>query len=543
MKAMRPMVGNRMCIWCYRRSQPLALLFVFLISMSSIATHANGTNVSIATSRDDIGETFLIQFQPDTPMERRAMLIEAMDGAMVRWLAPIHVAEVAIHDDASARILRQHLLTRAKTQPDIAYIERDGVVRGVEMPNDPDLVDETLVYTPALLGLDRAWAYTMGSEDVIIAVLDTGIALEHKEFQGRILPGIDIVNGDDDPSDDNGHGTHVSGIAAAAIDNEFGAAGVCGHCRILPIKVLDSETDGTWTDIAEGLIYAVEHEADIVILSLGDEAYSETAAEAIRYAIQNDVFVVAAAGNKNSDKPFYPAAFDDVIGVAATNANDNRWLLSNYGDYIDISAPGDGIYATWHELDNVYHGHTVKEGTSAAAPHVAGAAGLLLSMDPARTPMDLTRILLQSALDIEEPGADPQSGKGRLDPVAALELELDDAFYAQLSGVVWVDSDADTTMGTAERIRMANVQIQIQRRSRQDPPEVVYTDESGEWHIDRLGVDDYLLRIIEPEGYTTTTETELTLSLNPGEHRQSLNFGIVEKSVTHETFLPILVKQ
>src|SRR5690606_41041254 len=139
----------------------------------------------------------------------------------------------------------------------------------------------------------------------------------------------------------------------------------------MPVKVLNSVNLGSWSSLAQGIIYATDQGADIINLSVGAPTPSQTVAAAVQYALDHDVLLVAAAGKYANDVPFYPAALDGVIGVSATTASGERWTRSNFGSFIDLSAPGDLIYSTYHELDNVYGGYTYMSGTSMAAPFVS----------------------------------------------------------------------------------------------------------------------------------------------------------------------------
>ncbi|OUC06819.1 hypothetical protein RY27_18675, partial [Litorilinea aerophila] len=212
------------------------------------------------------------------------------------------------------------------------------------MPNDPALSSPEQGYAFVRIHALEGWEITTGSPEVVIAMLDTGLNLQHPEFAGRIVPGYDFVNDDPDPTDDHGHGTHAAGLIAAAIDNGIGLAGVCPNCRLMPIKVLNGQNSGTWFNVARGILFAVDHGARVINLSLGSSVPSQTVAEAVRYAEERGVLVVAAAGNADSDAPFYPAALDPVIGVSATMENDQTWSLSNQGSYVDVAAPGHIIY-------------------------------------------------------------------------------------------------------------------------------------------------------------------------------------------------------
>lgn len=221
--------------------------------------------------------------------------------------------------------------------------------------------------------VDQAWSTTQGSARVIIAVVDTGVS-RVPGLAGRLLPGYDFVNGDKDATDDNGHGTMAAGVIAAAGADR---TGICAKCRILPVKVLGPKGAGSYTDIARGIRYAADQHATIINLSLGGGDDSQVLRDAVAYAVGRGSLVIAAAGNKGTAAPHYPAAIPAVLAVGGITSTGARYSWSNYGGWVDITAPGcnpargrDGKVAQFC-------------GTSSATPFVAGVAGLLASTTPA----------------------------------------------------------------------------------------------------------------------------------------------------------------
>lgn len=365
----------------------------------------------------------LVRFQPDTDEATRQAMITGMGGEMVVWMPQINVAEVRLSSEGGIGV------ASAASAPfsgraDVVFAEVDLPVTGVYVPNDPDFTVADRAYGFEQIGVFEAWETTQGSGAVVIAVVDSGVKLDHPAFAGRLTAGYDFVNEDDLADDDVGHGTHTAGIIAAAIDDGAGMAGVCPHCRIMPIKVLNAANVGSWSDLARGIIYATDHGADIINLSVGAPVPSQTLEAAINYALDHDVIVVAAAGNLAGETPFYPAALDGVIGVSATTAEDVRWDRSNYGSYIDLAAPGDLIYSTYYQLDNLFGGYTYMSGTSMAAPFVSGLAGLILSIDPALTRTDVMQMLYDGADDLGPAGWDAEYGYGRINAANTLSTQV-----------------------------------------------------------------------------------------------------------------------
>lgn len=274
------------------------------------------------------------------------------------------------------------------------------------------------------IDVTEAWAVTRGDARIMVAIIDTGVSVSHPDLTGaRLRTDIDydFINSDNNADDDNGHGTHVAGIVAASTDNGIGVAGVCAECEILPVKVLDAEGSGDVSVIAQGLRYAADQGADIANMSLGMDpncGCSETLANAINYAYERGMFMIAAAGNDSIDKIGYPASSSRVMAIGATNVSGNRAYFSNYGDGLDIVAPGQDILNTYTtpEYDSL-------SGTSMASPMVAGVAGLALSHRGMTQPQ--LWWLLKNATDSSTPGIfDNQLGYGRINAYSALVLPI-----------------------------------------------------------------------------------------------------------------------
>jgi hypothetical protein len=292
----------------------------------------------------------------------------------------------------------------------ILRIEVDAEVRAMSTwPNDPYHWADWGMQTS---NVDAVWASETGESSVIIAVIDTGVT-EVTDLQGRLTAGYDFVNDDADPVDDEGHGTQSAMVAAAAGNNDHGAAGACWGCRIMPVKVLGADGSGSYGDVAAGIVWATDHGADVINLSLGGPSPSATLTAAVSYAREHGVLVIAAAGNDGVDQVSYPGATPGVIGVAANNSSGYRYSWSNYSTVdADIAAPGCLI--AQNPLDGGWYWFC---GTSAASPLVAGAAGLLLSHAPWSTATDLERALRVGATHL--PWVSRYAADGTLDAEAS----------------------------------------------------------------------------------------------------------------------------
>lgn len=397
------------------------LLLVLVVVLFALST-VRPAKATASAQTSDV-HTVLVQFVEGTTPEMRDALVAEMSGELVTWMHQINVAEIrlpVVADAVMAGTMVAALPSSAGGM--VIYAENDLVVEAVAIYNEPDINDEQMSYGLDQVGAISAWDVIIGSQEIVIAVVDSGIKLDHPEFAGRLVAGYDFVNDDDQADDDMGHGTHVAGILAAALNNGQGVAGVCPNCRLMPVKVLNENNLGSWSQVAQGILYAVDNGARVINLSLGATISSATMTAAVEYALDNDVLVVAAAGNNSSDAPFYPAALDGVIAVGATTFSGERWERSNYGSTIDLVAPGAMIYSTYNDLNNLYHGYTYMSGTSMAAPFVSGVAGLLLSANDTLTAQQVTAVMIDGAEDLGAAGWDADYGYGRVNATASLRL-------------------------------------------------------------------------------------------------------------------------
>ncbi len=307
-----------------------------------------------------------------------------------------------------------------RAMPEVEYAELNLAISACTTPDDPLLASQWAI---GKIRAAVAWDTCVGTSTPIVAVIDSGVDLAHRDLKENLwfndaeLKGtagvdddgngyIDDVNGynfvyrTNNPQDDHGHGTHLAGVIAAAGNNGMDIAGVCWRARIMPLKILDSEGNGDTAAAAAAIYYAVANGADVINASWGGPDASQVLADAIAYAEQQGVIVVVAAGNEGSDTPFYPAYYSTVISVAATTSTDRRASFSNYGDWVDIAAPGYAILSL--RAADTSQGTprdaftTMLSGTSVATPHVAGACVLLLAADPFLTCDEVRQIITTS---------------------------------------------------------------------------------------------------------------------------------------------------
>lgn len=313
----------------------------------------------------------------------------------------------------------QALAARLNRLPGVVYAEPNYERQLLRSTNDPLLGQQ---WHHSNIQSQGAWDITVG-EGVIVAILDTGVSLTHPDLQGRVAGGFDLYNNDSEAQDDEGHGTSTAGLVAANGDNGEGIAGVCWRCTVLPIKVLGARGRGNDATIARGIRLAVDQGARVISMSLGGPEESRALRDAVDYATQRNVLIVAASGNDGTRGTTlnYPAAYPSVLAVSATNPNDNVTSFSTTGDFVDISAPGSNVLSTYWtpDLGDTY---AAASGTSEAAPLVAGTAALILSLRPDLNAQQMAELLEATADDVDAPGRDPQSGYGRLNAARAVQL-------------------------------------------------------------------------------------------------------------------------
>jgi subtilisin family serine protease len=303
--------------------------------------------------------------------------------------------------------------------PDIGVTAQDEPT-----PSQPNDADWALQYAPPQIQLPDAWSLSSGCGRAVIAIVDSGVDFNHPDLVGRIWfnqgeigfgreangvdddgngyvddwHGWDFVNGDNDPRDDYGHGTHVTGIANATANNQIGIAGVAGAAwgvQAMVLKVLDNRGNGFDSKAAAAVVYAVDNGAQIVNLSLGDPRPTPALEAAIDYATERGVLVVAAAGNSGAQGVYYPARYDQALAVGAVTAENERAFFSSYGPQLDLVAPGFAIYST--ALDGSYG---YRSGTSMATPHVSGTAALLARLPDYSDLPGIRDALLNTTLDL-----------------------------------------------------------------------------------------------------------------------------------------------
>lgn len=393
----------------------------------------------------------LVGFNDGLTLDDRTRALEAKGLAVLEQLLLPQIVRVAVPQ--GEEVLWAETLSK---DPHIRYAEPNYLSSAVEpafeaqpgpadgaagaglaiTPNDTHF--GTYQWNMRKISGPEAWDLSTGSASVILAVLDSGIAYGHPDFAcpGKLVAGYDFYNNDDNPQDDNGHGTHVAGIAGACTNNATGVAGVSWNVAIMPIKVSSSTGSVPVSDEIDAIIWAVDHGASVINLSFERGSYSQGEMDAVTYAHGHGVLLVAASGNKykEGNPVSYPAALDIVVAVAATGNLDEHAAYSSAGPYVDVAAPGGNPTSNYdsnndHWIMSTYWrssslGYAQVAGTSQAAPHVAGLAAIIRGLNPALTPGQVVAIMLGTAVDVGAPGRDDFFGYGRINMQAAVQLAI-----------------------------------------------------------------------------------------------------------------------
>jgi subtilisin family serine protease len=365
----------------------------------------------------------------------------------------------------------EKVLAAYLSRDDVEYAELNPVIAICASPDDPSYNAQ---WSLAKIQAAQAWDTCRGGSEVVVAIIDTGVDYDHRDLQGNLwmneaerngepdvdddkngyvddIHGYNFIDDTNDPMDDHGHGTHCAGIVAAVGNNGLDIAGVCWNAKIMPIKILDANGEGDAADAVPAIYYAVANGADIISGSWGGEEGSDALKQAIAYAHRQGVLVVTAAGNLNSSVAYYPAAYPEVLSVAATDTSDRRWYLSNYGNWVDLAAPGYNIVSLRRGVSLSASSTSLTtrmSGTSMAAPHVSGACALLLSANPSLTCDELHDIVMSTGDSIT---AGIAGSNRRLNVYAALQgavppagtVHLDREKYADGTSVSVLVADWD----------------------------------------------------------------------------------------------------
>jgi len=397
-----------------------SVLFIFIIGLISSCSRAE-------EDIDQYPSELIVKFKDSTTREARQTAHRVM-GAL-RWRR-------SYRDAFEVVAFRQNMVDRAmaryRLDPQVEYVEPNYRRRASWTPDEPDF---GTFWNLHAINIAEAWEYSRGA-GVIVAIVDSGITSGGADgFQYPLLPGYNFVAGNTDTTDDEGHGTFVAGVVAQYTNNTFGSAGVAPEVSLMPVKVLDSAGRGRTSAIADGIRWAADNGAKVINISLGGRRGSRTERRAISYAHQMGCLITAAAGNSGSRRRIdSPAKYREAIAVGAIEADLTLARYSNSGRSLDVVAPGGNIYVDRNddgELDGIYQETLLPgttpvfyfdhwQGTSMAAPHVAGLAALLFEVHSEWSNTQVRQRIESTCQDLGSSGRDRQYGHGLIDAAAAL---------------------------------------------------------------------------------------------------------------------------
>jgi len=320
-------------------------------------------------------------------------------------------------------VVPQNAIDYLKQNPSVDFVERDEYFEIAETEDVPTSAEYSGSWGLEDIGAEPIHWLNYTGRGVRIAVLDTGIDYHHPDLASNYKGGFDFINYDNDPMDDNGHGTHVAGIIAAARDGK-GIVGVAPDAELYAIKVSDGQGNGSFSDLVAGINWAIENHMNIITMSITGEGGSQALAKAVSTAYHHyGILLVAAVGNGNGKGVLYPAAYDDVIGVGSVSEDNKLSSFSLTGSQVEFVAPGSAIKSTW--LKGQYK---LSSGTSMATPFVTGAIALLLGSDERIwndtgavngdgkwTNEEIRQVLKDTARDLGAKGKDNSFGYGLID--------------------------------------------------------------------------------------------------------------------------------
>jgi len=432
----------------------LLLLCLLILAPTSAAGLDASSRSPLDPAAPYVHGEILVQWRDGVTAAAARTAVMAQGLTVLQDIASLRVARLKVpsgEERTHIEKLRQHPLI-ALAEPNYLAHAADGDSLN---PNDTHWLKQ---WNMRRIEAPPAWTLTTGKAEVIVAVLDSGVDTGHPDLGASLLAGYDFVNNDADPDDDYGHGTHVTGILGAQLNNALGVAGVAPGVSILPLKVLDDRGAGTYANISAAIQYAAANGVAVINLSLGGDAHSDIMEQAIHNAHDAGALLVASTGNQGQSGITYPARYAEVLAVAATDHYDWWPSYSNWGPEVDLAAPGgtsvDQVWSTWPG------GYGWEHGTSMAAPHVAGTAALICSVNPALTQDDIADILRQTADKVGQfdyvGERNSYLGHGRvnaheavrwaLPPSLAVEPEqllfLGDSYHAPTAQRVWLSNQS-----------------------------------------------------------------------------------------------------
>lgn len=394
--------------------------FVFFLSVLFLST---SPLASIVYGSEYVSDELLVQPVAGVTDEQLEAIFKSHNVTVADTIPQINVKRLKVSPNAIEQVK-----SALEKTPLFSYIENNFLATGSKIPNDSYYSSQW--HLPKISS-PGGWDINTGYGGVPIAIIDSGVDPAHQDLSAKLLPGYNYLDNTTNTADVLGHGTSVAGSAAALSNNVTGIAGVAWNNPIMPLVVLDSTNYASYSNIAKAITYAADHGVRVMNISIGGTSSSSTLQNAVNYAWNKGAVIFAAAANNSTNTPYYPAACNNVVAVSATTSSDTLASFSNYGDWIDISAPGASIYTTANG-----GGYRSASGTSFSSPISAGLAALIISANSSLTNSQVVDIIEKNADDLGNTGFDVYFGYGRIN------------VYKSLMAATGVTPQPDTTAPT-----------------------------------------------------------------------------------------------
>jgi hypothetical protein len=457
----------------------------------------------LAPAQDHI----IVQFKEDVSQKQEQAIASAERSRASAVQVGEDVKFFSVPEGKTAQDLTEEI--QAKYTDKIEYTELDNQAMISMVPNDPMY---NYQWQLPKVSAPNAWDIEQGAEDIVVAVLDTGVSA-HADISAKYLGGYNFVDNNINPEDGHGHGTFVSGMIAAVTNNNLGVAGSAPNVKIMPVKVLSDAGWGYYSWVAQGIVWATDHGADVINMSLGGSASSSLVQDAVNYAHARGVTVVAAAGNSGTSDPSYPGACEYVVGVGATDSQDRLASFSQYGDWVDVTAPGVSVFSA-----RKGGGYGYWSGTSFSSPMVAALVSLVQAKESSYSPNQIELIIEQNADDLGAPGKDDYFAWGRVNYFKALS-----GSQAPPPDLVGSISGKVVRAGLYTPIQGINVDAYTggSRVAR------TKTLSNGTYVLENLNPGSYYVRV-SGDNYGTRISSLITLA--SGEDVKNVNFVVPSKA-------------
>jgi thermitase len=351
-------------------------------------------------------EEILVGFRKEVPVSQKENIHRNTKSLVKKTISKLNTDVVIVESGLSV----SDAINKYKTLSEVEYVEPNFLASAFLSPNDPLYGNQ---WNLKKVLAEQAFDVSNGGGSTI-AVIDTGIDSTHPDLSGLVLTGLNTIDGSSNTSDSNSHGTHVAGIAAAQTNNGSGIASISYQSKVLPVKVLGGDGSGTYSDVAEGIVYAADNGARVINMSLGGSSDSTTLKNAVNYALGRGSMIVASAGNNGNSSPSYPASYPGVLSVSASDQSDNLASFSSYGNNVFVASPGVSITSSVPG-----GGYKQYNGTSMAAPHLAGLIALVLSKNPGYSNSEVLDQIKKNSEKVgpysyDQNGWNPYYGYGRI---------------------------------------------------------------------------------------------------------------------------------